>query len=57
MLSITLPEPLELLQAASIDSVMEALASLPAELRDKKNRHIVLLRGRRRRLLLENGSL
>ena len=57
MLPITLPEPLELLQAASIDSVMEALASLPAELRDKKNRHIVLLRGRRRRLLLENGSL
>ena len=57
MLPLTLPEPLPLLQAASIDSVMEALASLPAELRDKKNRHIVLLRGRRRRLLLENGSL
>ena len=57
MLPINLPESLPLLQAASMDSVMEALASLPAELRDKKNRHIVLLRGRRRRLLLENGSL
>ena len=36
---------------------MEALASLPAELRDKTNRHIFLLRGRLYLLLLENGSL
>ena len=57
MLPINLPEPLPLLQAASMDSVMEALASLPAELRNKPKRHIVLLRGRRRLLLLENGSL
>ena len=57
MLPINLPEPLPLLQAASMDSVMEALASLSAELRNKPNRHIVLLRGRRRLLLLENGSL
>ena len=47
MLPVTLPEPLPLLQAASMDSVMEALASLPAELRDETNRSIVLLRGRR----------
>ena len=57
MLPVTLPEPLPLLQAASMDSVMEALASLPAELREQKDRHIVLLRGRRRLLLLENGNL
>ena len=57
MLPVTLPEPLPLLQAASMDSVMEALASLPEELREQKDRHIVLLRGRRRLLLLENGSL
>ena len=54
MLPVTLPEPLPLLQAASMDSVMEALASLPEELREQKDRHIVLLRGRRRLLLLEN---
>ena len=52
MLPITLPEPLPLLQSASMDSVMVALASLPAELRDQPKRHIVLLRGRRRVLLL-----
>ena len=40
MLPVTLPEPLPLLQAASMDSVMEALASLPAELREQKDRHI-----------------
>ena len=57
MLPITLPEPLPLLQSASMDSVMVALASLPAELRDQPKRHIVLLRGRRRVLLLDNGSL
>ena len=57
MLPVTLPEPLPLLQAASMDSVMEALASLPEELREQKDRHIVLLRGRRRLLLLENGNL
>ena len=52
MLPINLPEPLPLLQAASMDSVMEALASLPAELRNNSNLHIVLFRGRRRLLLL-----
>ena len=57
MLPVTLPKPLPLLQAASMDSVMEALASLPEELREQKDRHIVLLRGRRRLLLLENGNL
>ena len=57
MLPVTLPEPLPLLQAASMDSVMEALASLPADLRDQQDRQIVLLRGRRRLLLLENGEL
>ena len=57
MLPITLPEPLPLLQSASMDSVMVALASLPAELRDQPKRHIVLLRGRRRVLLLDNGNL
>ena len=41
MLPINLPEPLPLLQAASMDSVMEALASLTAELRNKPKRHIV----------------
>lgn len=30
MLPVTLPEPLPMLQAASMDSVMEALTSLPA---------------------------
>ena len=57
MLPVTLPEPLPMLQAASMDSVMEALASLPGELREQKDWHIVLLRGRRRLLLLENGNL
>ena len=57
MLPITLPEPLPLLQSASMDSVMVALASLPAELREQPKRHIVLLRDRRRVLLLDNGSL
>ena len=45
MLPINLPEPLPLLQAASMDSVMEALASLPAELRDQQDRHILCCGG------------
>ena len=57
MLPFTLPQPAPLIQAAAEDSVMMALASLPEQLRSRRKRHIVLLRGRRRLLLLENGAL
>ncbi len=57
MLPFTLPDPVPLIQAAAEDSVMMALASLPEQLRSRSERHIVLLRGRRRLLLLENGVL
>ena len=57
MLPLPLPEPAPLLQAASVDSVMMAMASLPAELLQKPERHVVMLRERRRVLLLENGTL
>ena len=57
MLPLSLPEPAPLLQAASVDSVMMAMASLPAELLQKPERHVVMFRGRRRVLLLENGTL
>ena len=57
MLPLPLPEPAPLLQAASVDSVMMAMASLPAELLQKPERHVVMLRGRRRVLLLESGML
>ena len=56
MLPVTLSEPRPLLQAASMDSVMEALASLPEELRDHKDRHIVLLLDRRRLLLSRTAA-
>ena len=57
MLPLSLPEPAPLLQAASVDSVMMAMASLPAELLQKPERHVVMLRQRRRVLLLEDGTL
>ena len=57
MLPLSLPEPAPLLQAASVDSVMMAMASLPAELLQKPERHVVMLRKRRRVLLLEDGTL
>ena len=44
MLPISLPEPLPLLKSASMDSVMTALALIPAELRKRPERHIVMLR-------------
>ena len=51
------PEPLALLQAAAADSVPGALASLPQDLRGQNRRRVVMLRGRRRMFLLENGNL
>ena len=36
---------------------MAALASLPAELRQRQEQHVVLLRGRRQVLVLDNGHL
>ena len=57
MLPFSLPEPAPLLRSASIDSLMSALAAVPAELRQRPERHVVMLRGRRRLLLLENGNL
>ena len=57
MLPFLSPEPAPLIQAAATDSVMVALASIPNDLMARKERHIVMLRGRRRLLLLENGSL
>ena len=57
MLPLTLPDPAPLLQAATMDSVGSALASLPSDLRDRSGLHIVMLRKSRRLLLLENGQL
>ena len=57
MLPLPPPEPLALLQAAAVDSVSAGLASLPHDLRGQNSRHVVMLRGRRRVLLLENGTL
>ena len=51
------PEPLALLQAAAEDSVTADLASLPQDLRSNSTRHVVMLRGRRRVFLLDNGRL
>ena len=51
------PEPLALLQAAAEDSVTADLASLPQDLRSNSRRHVVMLRGRRRVFLLDNGRL
>ena len=57
MVPLPPPEPLPLLQAAAVDSVSAGLASLPQDLRGQKSRHVVMLRGRRRVFLLENGNL
>ena len=57
MLPLPLPDPLPLLQAAAMDSVPAGLASLPQDLRGQSNRHVVMLRGRRRVFLLDNGNL
>ena len=51
------PEPLALMQAAAEDSVTAVLASLPQDLRSNSTRHVVMLRGRRRVFLLDNGRL
>ena len=40
-----------------MDSLMGALADVPVDLRQQKGRHIVLMRGRRRLLLLDSGTL
>ena len=57
MLPLPPPEPLALLQAAAEDSVTADLASLPQDLRGNSRRHVVMLRGRRRVFLLDNGRL
>ena len=57
MIPSPLPEPLPLLQAASMDTVMAALVAVPQELRQKSGLHVVMLRDRRRVLLLESGAL
>ncbi len=57
MLPLPPPEPLALLQAAAADSVGAGLASMPQDLRAQNSRHVVMLRGRRRVFLLENGNL
>ena len=57
MLPLPPPEPLALLQAAAEDSVTAGLASLPQDLRGNSSRHVVMLRGRRRVFLLDNGKL
>ena len=57
MLPLPPPEPLALLQAAAEDSVTADLASLPQDLRSNSRRHVVMLRGRRRVFLLDNGRL
>ena len=57
MIPSPLPEPIPLLQAASMDTVMAALVAVPQELRQKPGLHVVMLRERRRLLLLESGAL
>ena len=42
------PELPPLMRAATMDSVLQAMASVPTELRNRNDRHIVLLRGQRR---------
>ena len=56
MLPLPPPEPLALLQAAAEDSVTAGMASLPQDLRSNSTRHVVMLRGRRRVFLLDNGQ-
>ena len=57
MIPLPPPEPLALLQAAAEDSVTAGLASLPQDLRGTSSRHVVMLRGRRRVFLPDNGRL
>ena len=57
MIPSPLPEPIPLLQAASMDTVMAALVAVPQELSQKPGLHVVMLRDRRRLLLLESGEL
>ena len=57
MLPLPTPEPQALLQAAAEDAVTAALASMPQDLRGQSSRHVVMLRGRRRVFLLDNGRL
>lgn len=57
MIPSPLPEPLPLLQAASMDTVMAALVAVPQELRQQPGLQVVMLRERRRLLLLESGAL
>ena len=52
-----LPEPLPLLQASSMETVMAALVAVPLELRQHPGLQVVLLRERLRLLLLESGAL
>jgi hypothetical protein len=57
MIPSPLPDPLPLLQAASMDTVMAALVAVPQELRQQPGLQVVMLRERRRLLLLESGAL
>ena len=57
MLPVPPLEPLALLQAAAADSVSAGLVSLPQDLHGQNSRHVVMLRGRRRVFLLDNGEL
>ena len=57
MIPSPLPEPIPLLQAASMDTVMAALVAVPQELRQKPGLHVVMLRERRRLLLRVSGAL
>ena len=57
MIPSPLPEPILLLQTASMDTVMATLVAVPQELRQKPGLHVVMLRERRRLLLLESGAL
>jgi hypothetical protein len=57
MIPSPLPDPLPLLQAASMDTVMAALVAVPQELRQQPDLQVVMLRDRRRLLLLESGAL
>ena len=57
MLPLPPPKPLALLQAAGADSISAGLASLLQDLRCQNSRHVVMLRGRRRVFLRDNGEL
>ena len=56
-LSLPPPEPLFLLQAAAADTNSAGLDSLLQDLRCQNSRHVVMLRGRPRVFLLDNGEL